>query len=57
MSLGSLGKLDWFRCRACGMEFSVERDDDSDEDFSGSSYDSEMGIGGAGYNDVMFGDY
>lgn len=57
MSLGSLGKLDWFRCRACGMEFSVERDDDSDEDFSGSSYDIEMGIGGAGYNDVMFGDY
>lgn len=24
MLLGSLGKLDWFRCRDCGMEFRVE---------------------------------
>ncbi len=23
--MGTLGRLDWFRCRYCGMDFSVER--------------------------------
>lgn len=32
--LGRLGRLDWFRCRACGAEFAVPADGDpaSDED-------------------------
>ena len=24
--LGVLGRLTWFRCRACGMQFSVRKD-------------------------------
>lgn len=34
--LGQLGKLFWFRCRQCGMEFSINQSIDSfnfDEDF------------------------
>ena len=26
--LGKLGKLNWFRCRFCGIEFSVEDGDE-----------------------------
>ena len=26
--MGILGTLEWFECRACGMRFSVEEDDD-----------------------------
>lgn len=24
--MGTLGKLDWYRCQDCGMEFNIERD-------------------------------
>ena len=39
--IGTLGSLDWFRCRDCGDDFSAARNDDEDDSDDDGRFSSD----------------